>query len=350
MPVRVGVRKCSSPLTGSYLVTGLGVGSELDAPAGAAYVPANRSTTRRFGAKNLVADIRQQTPDDALRSVINRNGQGFQYRVLSECLAPRPPGEIPHTRWNFITDEYPVELNGKPTHVDFILAAGTHLLVAECKRVRGHYWGFARASQSLAATSKPVADFMHWSNDPTRILHRRTCEFGAPTHKPFHVALETKAHAPNNNDKEPPKTPKSLDQAIEQVLLARGGVMEDLKTREILRYGGGAIVPVVFTNTTLLVTDNDLADTDLATGNVSEATRAHSVDWLWCNCNLSRALRPSIPREPTERDRSPTKTTGLRRTLQMDVTRSVAIVRPSGIRDFLKVLSIDLEHDVDALP
>jgi hypothetical protein len=299
--------------------------------------------------------IRQQTASEGLQSVLNRHGYGFHYAILKHCLAARFDGSIPYRRWEFAVDEYPVELKGERTHIDFVLGSGTHLLVAECKRVRGVRWGFARARQSRAATAKPVVDHLYWSNDETgerRNLRRQVREFGPTIRAPFHIAVEWKEKVPkdgNETDDQKGREPKSLETAATQVLRARGGLIEDLAGRNSLRYGGGAIVPVIFTNAELIATDDDIAESDLSTGTVPRALQAQSADWLWYNSNLSAILRPSTPREVAPADVAQVKSMALSRTLRMDVTRSIAIVRTTGIEAFLRDLAIDLAHDSDPL-
>lgn len=291
---------------------------------------------------------------DSVRGALNRQGYGFQYRVLAECLANRAT-HPPHSRWQLSADEYPVDLKNQTTHIDFVLAAGTHLLVAECKRASSWRWCFARSRHSLAATRRPIADYLVWANDSHPPLMREVRTFGSDEHAPYHVAAQRKKTAPNRGQeakngaqRSESEFTKDFDNAVSQVFRARGGLIDDLGPRETLRYGGGAIVPVIFTTAELLVTDADLAESDLNDGAIAKTIGAGAVNWLWYNHNLGSALRPTMPRRAGA-ERGLTKSGALQKTLLYESMRSVAIVRPEGISHFLRDLSIDLALDSDAL-
>src|SRR6266516_1755912 len=84
---------------------------------------------------------------DDFRRVLERHGYAFQYAVLGRAreLAEAQPTRSP---WRHPIEEFPVRVQGRATHIDFLLSNTDWpaLLVAECKRCEpGHRWGFARS-------------------------------------------------------------------------------------------------------------------------------------------------------------------------------------------------------------
>ena len=143
--------------------------------------------------------------------------------------------------------------------------------------------------------------------------------------------------------------PRALDDARDQVLRARGGLIEDLAGAEAaLRYGGGAIVPVIFTKATLLVTDTWLAGTDLSPA-AAAAMSPTKADWLWLDHQLSRSLRPSVP-YIAEASPAMTKTELFDSTTVRHSRRSIAIVNVEGISSFIGVLGRTLDSVIAAEP
>src|SRR4030043_1645904 len=91
----------------------------------------------------------------AFEKTLNRHGYGFQYSVLKKAKQLFEDGRSP---WIFEPSEFPVSVQGRDVHIDFILRwyrKGMTLaeysipvyLVAECKRADPalKYWCFARA-------------------------------------------------------------------------------------------------------------------------------------------------------------------------------------------------------------
>ena len=192
--------------------------------------------------------------------------------------------------------EYPVELNGKSVHIDFVLGFQSHLLVAECKRVEGWRWAFVRGHSELRGLTagQPRLDYLRWVRDPERGGQE---ELGRDTRnmswysKPFDLAVELKPkESAEQND---PKTPKAFDDALTQVLRARGGLIEDLCAQGKMKYSGGAIVPVIITTAPLFVTETELHQAHLQTGHLKDISTS-AVHFLWFDHSLTASLRPKI--------------------------------------------------------
>ena len=88
--------------------------------------------------------LQDDVSGDLLR-VRNSHGYGFHSRTIEECLKTEWRTTFGKP-WGLAVAEYPVELYGKSTSIDFFLGSGTHSLVAECNGVKGWTWGFARGA------------------------------------------------------------------------------------------------------------------------------------------------------------------------------------------------------------
>jgi hypothetical protein len=273
----------------------------------------------------------------ALRKVLNAHGYGFQYSILQACLNRR--------MWLDPIAEFPVELHGASVHIDFILGYDSHLLVAECKKVDGWTWAFARGHRNVAGrwAQYPRVDVLRWNPASNNFLERDARAL-IPWEGTYDVAVAFKSHRQKANEPEnganvqKDTTTKALDQAVTQVFRATGGLMQRLEGEWMqTRYQGGAIVPVIFTNALLVVTDMELFQANVDTGRVPEID-AHPTDYVWFNYNLSPDLQPRIRR--ARQPASDLRDMKILRNIQdHDTLKSVAIVSPAGIVRFLENLT-----------
>jgi len=78
--------------------------------------------------------------------VLDRHGYGLQYAILKVAERLWSEGK---SRWLFEACEFPVEVQGKGTRIDFLLKyqGGSAFMVAECKRADPRFsrWCFVRA-------------------------------------------------------------------------------------------------------------------------------------------------------------------------------------------------------------
>jgi hypothetical protein len=88
--------------------------------------------------------------------VLNRHGYGFQFSVLKKADELRKQGR---SMWRLEACEFPVEVQGAGTRVDFVLERGDHgsrrrplYMLAECKRANPALsnWCFVRAHTLIA--------------------------------------------------------------------------------------------------------------------------------------------------------------------------------------------------------
>src|SRR5258705_9653601 len=95
-------------------------------------------------------DAEASTAQKSFEETLNRNGFGFQYRVLRECHEASKTWE---SRWSFLRSEIPVEVRQTNTKIDFILqhaatgSAYSDMMICECKRVNPAFarWCFIAA-------------------------------------------------------------------------------------------------------------------------------------------------------------------------------------------------------------
>ena len=275
-----------------------------------------------------------QHPDESeqvsagLRKVLNTHGHGFHYAILRHAQQMFSGGEA---GWRFDGAEFPVVAGNKPIHIDGILrsSSGRTYLVVECKRVdraRGR-WCFARAPYTWRNPS-PEVIFDQFRCQPVNRLRQEPCIKRAESGI-YHLGIELKTGVVGDGTSQGGST--AIDGAIAQVLRGTSGLInhlfkrgsESCKTQEIIRF-----VPTVFTTAELWVTEVDLGAADLTTGDLPVvALEAKKVPWIWYNYNRSPDLRHDLEWSDFGAD--------LTKELKYESARSIAIVSPEGISDFL---------------
>lgn len=128
----------------------------------------------------------------------------------------------------------------------------------------------------------------------------------------------------------------AIESAITQVLRGINGYIETLEhTPTLMEARRLNLLPVVFTTAALWVSDGDLSSSELETGNVDLSNQpARKVGWLWYQYHLSPGLKHGYPLV------NPEKQNRLEQFMEAEHIRTVAIVSPSGIDDFLLKTSI----------
>jgi hypothetical protein len=214
---------------------------------------------------------------------------------------------------------------GESTHVDFVLRqsypGSTAFLIAECKRVNPKFsrWCFVK---NPYAEEKVIFDRFNCQSDSITLA---VSYFRG--HQPrYHLGLELKTNSETDGGL---PSRGAINEAVAQALRGTSGFINHLfRLGPATNQPPGILtfIPVVFTTADLWVSDVDLGAADLATGNL-QGLRCEKADWLWFNHNRSPKLRHAQPWAPAERD--------LRRDLELEFTRSVAVVSSSGIDTFL---------------
>lgn len=98
--------------------------------------------------------------------------------------------------------------------------------------------------------------------------------------------------------------------------------------------GPAFFVPVIFTTARLWATDADIGNADLKSGNVDLANaKVEQKPWLWLQYHTSPTLKHSVVRAESAADSFIKGTLGY--LLKHEYSRTIAIVSPDGIDDFL---------------
>ncbi|HKC63631.1 MAG TPA: hypothetical protein VKB86_08335, partial [Pyrinomonadaceae bacterium] len=202
--------------------------------------------------------------------VLNRHGYGFQYSVLNlanKLFIAR------NSSWLFQAVEFPVEVKGYSTRIDFILkrkSEPTFFLLAECKRANPALsnWCFVRA---------PYIHRNHSDGyEPVIMEHAQSGYAASVTayakerpsaYNPCHIGLEVRSNAKGDTQGE---SGKAIEDAASQVLRGLNGMVELLsKNRHILsNWKRADFLPVIFTTAQLWLSNAELSSADIQTGKV----------------------------------------------------------------------------------
>lgn len=283
---------------------------------------------------------------------LNEHGYGFTYAVL-EAITKSPQG------WRVEAPEFPVEVRGKSTRIDFILRhwKAKVFLVAECKRAnpRTANWCFAKATPASQLdkshlTRVVIEDIRQ--GDFLGSQHERTGMDAWTTDALHHVACEVKTDETGDAGG---KHIDEIEGALTQVLRGLNGLAEwmvanpGVLPRSSSLTGANAanatpsrnrwvatkpigLLPVIFATARLFSSDVDLSATDLETGKVTVTDKQlREVSWLHYQYYQSPGLLSTIPSAHVSET--------LIDALHKEFTRTVAVVSPSGIQEFLRQTS-----------
>jgi hypothetical protein len=262
-----------------------------------------------------------------LTATLNKHGYAFQHAVIKQA---HRQFRSQNSLWMFESIEFPVETQGRVTHIDIVMKQGADVyLVGECKRVDPSLslWCFVRAPHTRRDNPRDAVVLELLRQQEGQKLVSQPLKLRWPA-EPYHISLELRKQGVRGDGTGGGRG--SINEAIAQALQGASGLADHFHTRDwaTLRDRKFLFVPVVFTTAELWTTEADLGQANLESGHVAETDiAAKQVDWLWFNYNLSPHLRHSIPSSRTPRE--------LTDTLLVEATRSVAIVSPSGLQDFL---------------
>jgi hypothetical protein len=296
-----------------------------------------------------VAINRNDGTDEELKhsfaKALNRHGYGFQYRVLKEAWELCGRG----SKWVFKVGEFPVEVQGAGTRIDFVLSRirdrdnAAFYLLAECKRANPALsnWCFARAPFVHEKRVYGISGYEPLIMDFCQLDERNAIHVSAkPSGKlgnAYHIAVEVKSKGVKGDASGDGR--QAIENAATQVSRGLNGIIEfTLGNRQFLSEGRRAhFLPVIFTTANIWVTDVDLSTANLETGNVNlSGSQFTKQSWIAFQYHLSPGLKHS--RLPLERASS------LNETMDADYVRTIPIVSASGIEPFLKWSSaLDLE-------
>jgi hypothetical protein len=272
--------------------------------------------------------------DSGIRKALNSHGFAFQHAVLGELARLLSTGA---SAWTLEASEFPVSAGQKGTRVDFVLrqSRGQGLLVAECKRSLNTTWAFAKApfvtklSSSRQLTIDQVhAKYHHRLSTPTTRGHIDAYDICLPLKTSSLTAAQTEQECScGTGGRSDP------EEAFTQLLRGVNGVARFLGSPAALMDNEQVVplLPVLFTSAELRVTDVDLKKAALGDGalSVEAFPPSRPVSWLWYQFPQSHEIRHELKGVRTPSD--------IATSLLFDHLRTVAVVTPAGIGDFLEI-------------
>lgn len=273
-----------------------------------------------------------------VRKIINTHGHAFQYAVLrrAEELASER-----RSRWRFEAAEFPVGDASSPIHADFVLSAAPDwmgmpggadhrsYLVAECKKAdpARARWCFIAAPYTHRDPSEKEIYFQQVKSGFDSRTEPDVLRKWSSTHT-AHLGYELRTGEKGNGS-----GGGALREATTQVLRAMNGFVDDRFRDAVVsseRPVVATFLPVLFTTASLIVAIGNLSEADLRTGELSpDWGEVKEVEWLWYTYNQSPALRHHI------RNGSATGAESVSRAIVRDYSRTIAVVSPSGVDNFL---------------
>jgi hypothetical protein len=273
---------------------------------------------------------------------LNRHGYGFHYAVLSRAKHAIEEEHI--SKWTFEAAEIPIRSQSRDSKIDFVLSrrADSSQLrwyaVCECKRVnpaRGH-WCFVRAPSTHRERHAPREALLFETLEINEAGETKATSYQGNHVEPYGVGLAIKAR--ETGDKIGTSDDDAIEKAASQVMLGVNGFINMLSaTPHIVRDSPGKqvyafLLPVVFTTAKLWVSEANLSDANLGTGEINlNDSSFKSTPWLWLSYHLSQGLRHSLTR-----GKFPTTMAEL---MDDDCVRHIAVVNVEGIDEFLQVSS-----------
>jgi hypothetical protein len=280
------------------------------------------------------------TPDENLKSIfeaaLNRQGHPFQYAVIRRA---NELFEQKCSSWVFEASEFPVEVRGYHTRIDFVLSKYSEairgpfcFLVAECKRANPSLndWLFVRAPyvrRGSVSRDILVECVQRKNMDLTASLRRLDNSSDI-----YHIAIEVKGATVGDSGG---AGRGAIEEAATQVIRGENGLIECFsKHRRFLSEDYPVrFIPVIFTTARLWATDVDIS-TDIVKGRVAlNSADVTPKPWLWLQYNVSPGLKHSVDRGVSNDD-SLFKT-DLGHLLETEFARAIAVVGSDGINSFL---------------
>lgn len=261
---------------------------------------------------------------------LDKHGYGFHYAVIRRA---QELSETQSSHWVFEAAEFPVQVRQHPTRIDLLLrhARANVLLVGECKRANPAVanWCFARAPfsrRNLDAGREPMIldGFRRIGDTDAVVAHRHRAVASLEV---YHIGLEVDTGDAGDSR----GTKEGIEAAVSQVLKGTNGFVEYARDSPHVWRAGERflLLPVVFTTASLWVSEVNLAEARLATGELAPADAGfRAVTWLAYQYNTSPGLLHSKSNSHGA--------TSLSDALAEQFTRTVAIVSPDGVDAFLR--------------
>jgi hypothetical protein len=290
------------------------------------------------------AEARPDTDADAARAkrfaqAVNRQGYAFQNAVLQKLHELVDTGA---SRWRMEVAEFPTEVAGLGTRIDFVLSAHrTDIwLLAECKRVNPAYgeWFFVPTSYLAHEwTGRFIAEVVTVADRPDiRGIHPLLS--GGVVIRPysqasyFHRGFQVKTGKQGDPSG---GTGDAIEEAASQVTKGLNGMVEFLD-RNLYHLGPNRrriLIPVIFTTARLYTTTTDMASAKVGTGEMDPAAlNPEPVPFLFYQYPLS----PGIKHSKQSRVAATAESARLPLAMASEFLRTVVVVNAAGIEKFTK--------------
>jgi hypothetical protein len=264
--------------------------------------------------------------DHEFVNAVNRHGYAFQFGVIQRA---KQLFEENKSSFRFEVSEFPVQVRGANTRIDFILRKRQSklLLIAECKRANPALanWCFVRAPfvHGNRSVERPMIDRLR--RDRGEIFYVEPA-IAAMTDRAYHLAFEVKSQAKGDAA----GSRATIEDAATQVCRGLNGLIEFyLRDVTLLKDMDEMwLLPVVFTTANLLTSEADLTETNISSGEIGlSAATLKEADWLLYQYHLSPGIKHETRYHPISAD--------LGEALDREFVRTIAIVSSAGIEPFL---------------
>ena len=279
-----------------------------------------------------------KNPSNGLNYQLNIHGFGFQFAVLKtvhECFLEK------QSPWIFDVSEFPVLNNGSSTHIDFILLNHLEpfLMVAECKRVNPALsnWCFVKSPyvSKKSIESKMIIRDVIVSRVSSGDPPIPSIDSIYKDDDIYRLAFEVKS----GNRGEGNQGRGQINSAITQVLKGQNGLINYYADKiwntkkfplaskfQDSKYV--AFIPVIFTTANLWVSDIDLSEADIKTGNIDlSSSSIKKTEWLYFQYSQTPDLSHNLSGLSNVKE--------LSESLYKDYSRTIPIVNSSSIKSFL---------------
>jgi len=276
-----------------------------------------------------------------LEQQLNQHGYGFQYSVLEYI---RRLFAKKQSQWVFEAAEFPAEVQGKGTRIDFILKLkDTRLFIlAECKRVNPKFsnWCFVKAPyvrRNRSSESYFVDHVEFNQHDPHNVckVTGEKLTNWISEDRAYHIGLVIKSQSTKGESGK--LESDAIEQAATQICRGLNGLIELLPKRPRLIkteiknnvfHAGVTLLPVIFTTAKLYTCDCKLTSSNLEDGKLDlSGEELSQKDWIFFQYNVSPGIKHSS---------KPGQISGeFAKILDYDYVRTIPIVTPKGIAKFL---------------
>lgn len=274
-----------------------------------------------------IVDTKPEEITQAFEKALSRHGYGFQYAVLKE-VASLFSSQRSH--WMPWVPEFPVEVQGSGTRIDLILRHRRRplFLVCECKRANPALsnWCFARATQAYdpSFSGRSYLEMVHMVGDKVQAGLVDLVD----SSRIYQIALEVRS---DDKGETSSKGRGEIEDAATQACRGFNGLIDFVASRQDMiskeeSYFG--FIPAIITTARLLATEANVSSADLTTGQVPKLEPPlEEKDWIWYEYPQSPGLKHSLQLVEPDSD--------LRTIVYQEYIRRIAVIRPSGLANFL---------------